>query len=132
MTRRSCLRRIALVAVANALSVRVHLRPVVAAEAQLKPTDYERAAITAIVKAFMNQFKVPAFSLAIARHGQFVYQESLRFRGQGSWRASNALPFVSYRERNEADNVRRSFLSYRTRSLKAGRFYLRSARIVAV
>src|ERR1700680_5162884 len=79
MTRRSCLKRIALVAAVNALPVCLRSPSMFAAEAQPKPTDNEVAAITAIAKEFMDQFKVPGFSVAIARHGQFVYQEGFGF-----------------------------------------------------
>ncbi len=40
------------------------------------PTAAERAAISAVVGQFMQKYKVEAVSLAVARHGHFVYREA--------------------------------------------------------
>jgi CubicO group peptidase (beta-lactamase class C family) len=84
ITRRSCLKRIALVAAANALPVCLRSRSAFGTEAQTKPSDDEIAAISAIAKEFMDQFKVPGFSVAIARHGQFIYREAFGFADTAS------------------------------------------------
>ena len=45
------------------------------AEAQPLPTDHEAAAMAEIVTQTMRKYQAPALSLAIARHGQMVYEK---------------------------------------------------------
>lgn len=40
------------------------------------PTGAERAAIAGIVGRFMEKYQIPGLSLAMARHGRFVYREA--------------------------------------------------------
>ncbi|WP_084400152.1 serine hydrolase domain-containing protein [Terrimicrobium sacchariphilum] len=46
-----------------------------AMDAGYMPTSAERRAIAGIVEGFMRQYDVKGLSLAIARHGKFVYRE---------------------------------------------------------
>ena len=48
-------------------------------ETQPKPQDYELAAMAEIARLFMDKFRIPGFSAAIARHGEFVYREGFGF-----------------------------------------------------
>ena len=45
------------------------------AEAQIPPTESEAATMTETVRRFMDRYQVPGLSVAIARHGQSVYEE---------------------------------------------------------
>jgi CubicO group peptidase (beta-lactamase class C family) len=81
ITRRVCLKRIALASAAGAFPGFFHLRSAVAAEADpiIEPTDEQLAAISELAQQFMAQYKVPGFSVAFARHGQFVYRAGFGF-----------------------------------------------------
>lgn len=57
------------------------MRPAVAFEAKpiVEPTEQELAAISELARQFMAQYKIPGFSVAVARHGQFVYRGGFGF-----------------------------------------------------
>jgi CubicO group peptidase (beta-lactamase class C family) len=77
ISRRTCLRRLALAASASAFPAL--LRPLSAAsqetEAQTVPNDSQRAAIAAVARQFIEQYSVPGLSVAFARQGQTVFKE---------------------------------------------------------
>lgn len=75
ITRRSCLKRIALIAAFNALPFFAgpFIPSAPGADPQPKPAERELAAMARIARQFMAQYKVPGLSVAIARHGQLVY-----------------------------------------------------------
>jgi CubicO group peptidase (beta-lactamase class C family) len=80
ITRRTCLKQIALAVVANTLPVIFRPRSVFALDTeQPLPTEREISALSGIARQFMDRFKVPGLSMAIARHGQFVYKEGFGF-----------------------------------------------------
>ena len=51
-------------------------------EPQPKPSDAESEAIAEIVRQFMDKYHVPGLSVAIARHGQAVYQQGFGYADQ--------------------------------------------------
>ena len=53
-------------------------------EPQPSPTTSEAAAIAQIVAQTMRKYQAPALSLAIARHGQMVYQQAYGFADQAA------------------------------------------------
>ena len=77
LTRRASLKRIAFAAAACSLPD--IFRPVASYGAdvppQPTPTDAEHAAIANVAQQFMDKFQVPGLSVAVARHGQFVYSK---------------------------------------------------------
>ncbi len=81
ITRRSCLKRIALIAASNALPFFTGPAMPVAlgAEPQPKPSERELAAMAGIARLFMARYKVPGLSVAIARHGQLVYAKAFGY-----------------------------------------------------
>ena len=48
-------------------------------EVQPKPTEAELRAIADVAKGFMEKHRVPGLSVAIARHGQFVYEDGFGY-----------------------------------------------------
>lgn len=75
ITRRSCLKQIAVTAAASVLpSFRPGLIFATEDEAQPKPTEPENAAINEIAREVMEKYHAPGLSVAVARHGQFVLQ----------------------------------------------------------
>jgi len=77
ITRRVCLKRIALAATSAALPSVFQALPALAAETETQPspTEAEAAAIAGIARQTMEKHNAPGLSVAIARHGQFVYQQ---------------------------------------------------------
>ena len=86
ITRRSFLQSAALAVSAGAFSGLAQPLSVLAgpAEKQSSPTKDEAAAIAEIVGQAMRKYHAPALSLAIARHGQFVYQQAYGLADQGA------------------------------------------------
>ncbi len=81
ISRRACLKRLALAGSAGALP---GLFPAVRAfaqkpESEHAPTEAERAAIADIARQFMDKYSVPGLSVAFARHGQMVFKEGYGF-----------------------------------------------------
>src|SRR5271157_5407996 len=81
ITRRSCLKRIALIAASNALPFFAgpSLPFALGADSQPKPAERELAAMAGIARQFMAQYKVPGLSVAIARHGQLLYAKGFGY-----------------------------------------------------
>jgi CubicO group peptidase (beta-lactamase class C family) len=77
INRRTALKRIGLAAAASALPVILRPTPVfsMTTSPQPIPTDSEAAAIATIAHQLMDQYHAPGLSVAIARHGQLVYQQ---------------------------------------------------------
>jgi CubicO group peptidase (beta-lactamase class C family) len=76
ISRRSCLKTIGLVAAANSIPCFApHLLLAEETAAQPKATASELTSITGIAQAFLDKYKCPGLSVAIARHGQMVFAE---------------------------------------------------------
>ena len=76
MTRRTCLKNLALSTAGGVLttaSLPIHTFAA-EPESQPTPTESEAAAIATIVRQLMKQYDAPGLSLAVARHGQLVYE----------------------------------------------------------
>jgi CubicO group peptidase (beta-lactamase class C family) len=80
-TRRACLKKMSWTAAAAVLPAVLRPRPVFATEDETPPlpTESEGAAMSAIAQQLMKQHGAPALSVAIARHGKFVYQRAFGF-----------------------------------------------------
>jgi CubicO group peptidase (beta-lactamase class C family) len=76
ITRRACLKYIVLALTANSFPAVLHPFTVLATNLEKQPTPTEReiSTIAEIARQFMDQYLAPGLSVAIARHGQFVYQ----------------------------------------------------------
>lgn len=86
LTRRACLKRLALAASVSAfpalwLPGRATAQKI---EAEPAPTDSDRAIIAATTKVFLEKYNVPALSVAFARHGQLVYREGFGLANKSS------------------------------------------------
>jgi len=81
ITRRSCLKRIALIAASNALPFFTgpFMPFALGVEPQPKPSERELEAMAGIARQFMAQYKVPGLSVAIARHGQLLYAKGFGY-----------------------------------------------------
>ena len=82
VTRRTCLKQMALTAAASLLPALSRPLPVFAMEAVFQeptPTEREAAAIAAIAQQYMTKYNAPGLSVAVARHGQFVYQQGFGY-----------------------------------------------------
>src|SRR4051794_12413301 len=77
VTRRRCLKQIGFAVAATTFPVFRDLPLFAAAEAEAQPvpTSGEREALADIAKQFLEQYKAPGLSVAIARHGKIVYAE---------------------------------------------------------
>ena len=77
ISRRAYLKKMALAAAATGLPPAFRPLPAFAVEAppQPKPTESEAAAIAGIARQLMSKYHAPGLSVAIARHGSFVYQQ---------------------------------------------------------
>lgn len=77
LTRRRCLKQIGFAVAATTFPVLLDLRSFAATEAQSQPepTSGEREALADIAKQFLDQYKAPGLSVAIARHGKIVYAQ---------------------------------------------------------
>jgi CubicO group peptidase (beta-lactamase class C family) len=81
MTRRTCLKNMALTAAASVLPAIFRPSPVFGMDVgtQPTPTAREAAAIAAIAQQYMTKYSAPGLSVAIARHGLFVYQRGFGY-----------------------------------------------------
>jgi CubicO group peptidase (beta-lactamase class C family) len=77
ITRRESLKQIASISAASALRFWLPRMSSIAfaAESQPVPTESQLARMDEIANQFMTKYKVPGLSVAIARHGQFVYRK---------------------------------------------------------
>jgi CubicO group peptidase (beta-lactamase class C family) len=77
ITRRESLKQIGSIAATSALPFWLPRLSSIAfaAESQPVPTESQLARMDEIASQFMNKYKVPGLSVAIARHGQFVYRK---------------------------------------------------------
>jgi CubicO group peptidase (beta-lactamase class C family) len=77
ISRRESLKQIASIAAASALPFWLPRMSsiAVADESQPVPTESQLARMDEIANRFMTEYKVPGLSVAIARHGQFVYRK---------------------------------------------------------
>ena len=77
ITRRASLKRMAAVAAASAVPYFIRPERSIASERDTyeQPTEHDAVAMTEIAKQFMASYHVPGLSVAIARHGKFVYQQ---------------------------------------------------------
>jgi CubicO group peptidase (beta-lactamase class C family) len=80
ITRRACLKQIAW-GTAAALPAFLWAGQVPARDFALQPTPTagQNASMAGIARRFMDRYAVPGLSVAIARHGQFVYAEGFGF-----------------------------------------------------
>jgi CubicO group peptidase (beta-lactamase class C family) len=81
-TRRTCLKQIALAAAASVLPAISRPLPVFAMAGvfqQPTPTESEAVAMAAIAQQYMKKYNAPGLSVAVARHGQFVYQKGFGY-----------------------------------------------------
>jgi len=76
ISRRNYLKRMVLTAAAGSVSAYSIPRAVFAGEEETQhlPTETEEAAMAGIAQKLLEQHKAPGLSVAIARHGQMVYQ----------------------------------------------------------
>ncbi|HEV3394364.1 MAG TPA: serine hydrolase domain-containing protein [Chthoniobacterales bacterium] len=81
ISRRACLKRIAIASAVSAFPWPFQVRPALALEHEpiVEPTEQELAAISAIAQQFMTQFHVPGFSVSYALRGNFVYRGAFGF-----------------------------------------------------
>jgi CubicO group peptidase (beta-lactamase class C family) len=81
MTRRAYLKQMTVTAVAGVLPAVIRPLSVFGAEAESQPTptESEAAAIAGIAQEVMQKHNAPGLSVAIARHGQFVYQRGFGY-----------------------------------------------------
>ena len=86
ITRRTCLKQIALATAAGVLPAVFRPPPGFAAELETQPVpmESESAAMAGIARQTMEQFNAPGLSVAVARHGQLVYQQAFGFADQAS------------------------------------------------
>src|SRR5580698_10209719 len=95
INRRIALKRIGWVAAASTLPVVLRPTPVFSLTAGPQPTiptlisaplptDSEAAAIANIAQQLMDQYHAPGLSVAIARHGQLVYQQGFGLADKAS------------------------------------------------
>jgi CubicO group peptidase (beta-lactamase class C family) len=84
ITRRRSLKQIALVAAASAFPTVVGSVSSLALgnESQPTPSEAELASMDELARLFMSHYKVPGLSVAIARHGQFVYRKAFGWADQ--------------------------------------------------
>jgi CubicO group peptidase (beta-lactamase class C family) len=81
ITRRNFLKGIALVAASNALPI-IASQPMafaLVAEPQPKPAERELLIMAGIARQFMDRYKVPGLSVAMARQGQIVYAKGFGY-----------------------------------------------------
>jgi CubicO group peptidase (beta-lactamase class C family) len=81
ITRRACLKQIGAFAAAATFPSLIRSRPAFALEAQRQPqpTGAESAAMVEMARQFMAQSNIPGLSVAIARHGELVYEAGFGF-----------------------------------------------------
>jgi CubicO group peptidase (beta-lactamase class C family) len=82
VTRRACLKQIALTAAGGVLPAIFRPLPVLALGGLFQeptPRESEAAAMSAIAQQYMTKYNAPGLSVAVARHGQFVYQKGFGY-----------------------------------------------------
>jgi CubicO group peptidase (beta-lactamase class C family) len=81
ITRRESLKQIASIVAASALPFWLPRMSSIAfaAESQPVPTESQQARMDKIADRYMGEYQVPGLSVAIARHGQFVYRKGFGF-----------------------------------------------------
>jgi CubicO group peptidase (beta-lactamase class C family) len=86
ISRRTCLKQLALAAAAGTVPSFCLPRPAGAKEIEIQPapSESEAAAMAEIARHHMEQYHAPALSVAIARHGQFVYQRAFGLANQAT------------------------------------------------
>ena len=86
ITRRASLKQIALVAAASALPTVVDSLSSLAFGNESQPTvsEAELASMDKLARLFVSRYEVPGLSVAIARHGQFVYRKAFGWADQGA------------------------------------------------
>lgn len=81
ITRRTSLRQLAAFTATSLMASWPRLS--FASDDQPTPTENELAAIATIATSFMRLYDVPGLSIAIARHGAFVYRKAFGFANKG-------------------------------------------------
>ena len=84
ITRRGCLKRLGLIAAASALPRFAGALPAFADEPEQTPSENELNSMSQYARLFMSRYQVSALSVAIARHGQFVYRKAFGFADQSA------------------------------------------------
>jgi CubicO group peptidase (beta-lactamase class C family) len=81
MNRRTCLKQIAWMAAAGTFPVIFCPKSVLAAETETQPTptESELSTMDEVARQFMDLYNVPGLSVAVARHGQSVYQKGFGY-----------------------------------------------------
>src|SRR5258708_3234300 len=81
ITRRTYLRQSSLVLAANTLPVILRSARAMPADtaAPSTLTEQENAALSIIARDFLERFRAPGLSVAIALHGEFVYRQAFGF-----------------------------------------------------
>lgn len=80
LSRRTYLKQIAQTATGAAVSDLLCPRSAIAGDAPAAAlSEQERSALSALANTFLEQFKAPGLSVAIAKNGQVVYQEGFGF-----------------------------------------------------
>jgi len=80
ITRRTCLKRGALALAAHSLPILFVRSSTDAADApEGEPSEAENSALAQIAGQFLEQFNAPGLSVAVAVHGQLVYQKAFGF-----------------------------------------------------
>jgi CubicO group peptidase (beta-lactamase class C family) len=84
ITRRTCLKHIALAAASGVLPAVFRPLSGFAAEPETQPVpmESESAAMAGIARQTMEQYNAPGLSVAVARHGKLVYQQAFGFADQ--------------------------------------------------
>lgn len=77
ISRRTSLKQIALASTGVAFPTLLVSPPLARGnDSEPTPSEAELAAMEEMVRVFMQRYEVPGFSVAIARHGQFVYRKA--------------------------------------------------------
>ena len=84
ITRRGCLKRFGLIAAASALPWFADAALAFADEAEATPSEIQLDSMAQYARLFMSRYQVPGLSVAIARHGQFVYRKAFGFADQAA------------------------------------------------
>ena len=89
ISRRDGLKRIGVTVASAMLAGAWRPMPGFAAEAEMqpKPTEAEAAAMAEIARQTMEKYKAPGLSVAVARHGQMVYQRGFGYADKASGEA---------------------------------------------
>jgi CubicO group peptidase (beta-lactamase class C family) len=82
ITRRTSLKQIALATVSAFPALLCLPSFGLGNDSEPTPSEAELASMEELVRAFMHRYEVPGFSVAIARHGQFVYRKAFGWADQ--------------------------------------------------